>query len=121
LRRIVYDSEDYVEGIRAFPGKTQAEVLGASSRSFARSLGLRDLEATAPERRKRHMGKRNSRKANPKPDETNQGESGTSRPKRNEYEKELRKLHVELVKPAVAAGWPAMHHPERPEANRRPE
>ena len=44
------------------------------------------------------MGKRNSRKASPKPGETNQSESGTSGPKRNEYEKELRKLHVELVK-----------------------
>ena len=43
------------------------------------------------------MEKRNSRKANPKP-ETDQGESGASRLKRNEYEKELRKLHVELVK-----------------------
>ena len=44
------------------------------------------------------MGDRNSRKATPKPNETNQNESGRPSPKRKEYEKELRKLHVDLVK-----------------------
>ena len=45
------------------------------------------------------MGDRNSRKTTPKrDDENNQQKSGRPSPKRREYEKELRKLHVELVK-----------------------
>ena len=37
------------------------------------------------------MGQRNGRKTSPKPAETNQSESGTSRPKRSEYEQRIAK------------------------------